>query len=631
MGNWMGRKKGKLVLKSRVIRTIRYGAIAAACTVLAGQASAKEPDLGQEVIHYPAPNQDIRELLEGVFEMVGASVQIAPNVQSVETNGTFDGPAQSVLTQILDSAGLIAYDDGLTTFIYTGDDIRNMRKAMDKSRANKVHAQADALGLIDKNNGIKVGPGNQITVRGVPRFISDVEALIESTPRLRSAAKGKGKTKKSPDGEISWRVFHLVHAQAEDRTVGSAYGNRDVRGVASLLQELVSEFYGEEELKAASIVASPSQNAVIVRDRADRLDEYEELIRLLDVERQQIQIDVQSIDINVDKAREIGVNFRVSDLLGENSILFGSGTASDLSLRPGQLITPSQRGGAVNFRIGDDDFIAARITALESKGIVNIVNRTELLAQDNETSVFTDTEEFVVPLIGERVADTERIEAGTKIYITPTVQSVGGERIIQALVDIEIGSLVASGTGIPIKRTATMSNHPKVRPGQTVVMTGFISQSEGEVTDKVPLLGDVPVVGRAFRSTFRQQGEVQKVFLITPRFVDLDEVADTHPILLQPQFDGASTYTPLTETLPFTEERVIFLPGLDYEDADGKLIERVDNGHLVKVNNVAEILNYVPPSQVETPKPLRKVTRVFVDENGNPAGRLTSFVSSEKE
>ena len=125
---------------------------------------------------------------------------------------------------------------------------------------------------------------------------------------------------------------------------------------------------------------------MIVRDLADRLPRYEQLIAALDVEPQSLEIEATIIDVNTDRLRELGINWRWSN--AGNSALFGNGTASDLALRAGQDITALGRGGIISAVLGSASQFVARISALQADGAARVVSSPQVVTLSDVEAVF---------------------------------------------------------------------------------------------------------------------------------------------------------------------------------------------------------------------------------------------------
>ncbi len=270
------------------------------------------------------------------------------------------------------------------------------------------------------------------------------------------------------------------------------------------------------------VVADSRLNAVIVRDTHERLAAYEQLIRALDIEPQLLEIEATIIDIDTNRLRTLGLNFRLQDAQGRNAALFGNGTASDLSLQPNANITPSGIGFFLSTVIKDGGTFTSRLNALEQNGVAKVVSRPQLLTLSDVEAVFDNTRTFYVRLTGERQVDLYNVTAGTTLRVNPHVTREHGETRIRMLVSIQDGGLTADNVdNIPVVQKAQINTQALILEGQSLLLGGMVVQSDTRDLAKVPVLGDLPVIKYLFRNKTRTNAHTERLFLITPRLASI--------------------------------------------------------------------------------------------------------------
>jgi type III secretion protein C len=306
-------------------------------------------------------------------------------------------------------------------------------------------------------------------------------------------------------------------------TPGQFPGQSDVLGygggsdvVAPLTQDVVR------------IEPNPYLNAVIVRDVPERMASYDSLIRALDVEPQLVEVEATIIDVDTDKARSLGINWRFSS--GGFGALFGNGTDSDTRLLPSgptrrgnvDNITPSGIGGTISTIIGSQREFLARITALETKGVTRVISRPQLMTLSNVEAVFDRTRTFYVRVAGREEVDLFNVTAGTVMRVNPHVFRDHDQTRIRVLVNIEDGSISNDRVqGIPVVDRATVATQAMVLDGESLLLGGMTIDEDTDMEYKIPLLGDIPVLGNLFKSKSKRRGHIERLFLITPRVASL--------------------------------------------------------------------------------------------------------------
>jgi type III secretion protein C len=281
------------------------------------------------------------------------------------------------------------------------------------------------------------------------------------------------------------------------------------------------------------VEANPFTNAVIVRDIPSRMASYDSLIRALDVEPQMIEIEATIVDINIDKLRQLGINWRLNT--GGFGALFGQGNANgndgDIRLLPTggsrrdnvNNITPSGVGGTISTIIGPQREFISRITALEQKGAARVVSHPQVMTLSNIEAVFDRTRTFYVRVAGREEVDLFNVTAGTVLRVHPHVFRDHDQTRIRMLINIEDGTLSQQSMvdNIPIVERASVSTQAMVMDGESLLLGGMTSDEDSDDVTKVPLLGDIPLLGNLFKTRAKQRAHTERLFLITPRLATL--------------------------------------------------------------------------------------------------------------
>jgi type III secretion protein C len=309
-----------------------------------------------------------------------------------------------------------------------------------------------------------------------------------------------------------------------------------VRGTDTLVAALTQVGYGQPAPEAADpaappefaprIEADPRLNAVIVRDLPERLDRYGALIKSLDVEPQSLEIEATIIDINTDRLRELGINWRYNH--GLSSLMFGNGTAADTRLNGQVDPTPAARGGVISAVIGDRYPFVARITALQSDGAAKVVSSPQVVTLSNVEAVFDNSATYYVRVAGREDVDLFNVTAGTRLRVTPHVFKDGDEAArIKLLVQIEDGGLTGQTVdNLPVVERSGINTQALISEGESLLIGGMVRDSATAGVDKVPVLGDIPVLGNLFKTQRKGGQRIERMFLITPRLASSRATTD---------------------------------------------------------------------------------------------------------
>src|SRR5262249_27962645 len=159
--------------------------------------------------------------------------------------------------------------------------------------------------------------------------------------------------------------------------------------------------------RQVTIEVEPRLNAVIVRDAPERLPRYEQLIAALDVEPQSLEIEATIIDVNTDRARELGVDWRWNN--AGNSASFSGGVPT---------VGP---GGVASVVLGSVGQFIARIRALQNEGAARVVSSPQVVTLSNVEALFDNSSTFYVRVAGREEVDLFNVSAGTTLRVTPHV------------------------------------------------------------------------------------------------------------------------------------------------------------------------------------------------------------------
>ena len=300
----------------------------------------------------------------------------------------------------------------------------------------------------------------------------------------------------------------------------------------------------------ASIEADTRLNAIIVKDAPERFPMYQKLIAMLDVPVPMIEIEARIIDVNKKRVSELGFDWGAAS----NNAAF---TFGDPTRAPGlsDLALGIRARVASNTVVLDGaSYLLARIRALETVGDARTVSRPSILTTDNLGALIDLSQTFYTSVSGERVANLVPVTVGTMLKVTPHMIEKDGERHIQMVVDIEDGTLVTRpGLSLPVVQKSTIATQAVILENQSLLIGGYSSENTQDQELRIPLLSDIPVLGRLFISTQRDTNKLDRLFLITPRIVDpaaLAKAVTTALPLPLPLPDAPPASAPLPTATP---------------------------------------------------------------------------------
>lgn len=367
-------------------------------------------------------------------------------------------------------------------------------------------------------------------------------------------------------------VYYLEHAESESLAETL---NKILSGAiktAAGQKSATDQMFGD-----VSITADKPTNALIVNATAEDYDGVKGLIAQLDIKRKQVFVEALILELSMDALLDIGVSLQGAADINNDSFTFGtsnlnSGSVSIPDLSPGSgtgntpnLLTKAVSGillgGMFNpiTTIGADGStitipaLTALIQLSETDSDVNVLSAPRLLTLDNEEA------EIVVganvPIItskskdndGNPINSVERKDVALTLRFTPQVTE---GNLVRMKIYQEISDVVENGVGTvdevgPTFTTRRLSNSIVARDGKTVVLGGMFQNNRTETKTKVPLLGDIPFLGRLFRSSSTGEKKTSLLIFITPRVIrdsaDLERITNENRATLGIFNEGKET------------------------------------------------------------------------------------------
>lgn len=302
------------------------------------------------------------------------------------------------------------------------------------------------------------------------------------------------------------RVIRLKHA--------------DAVAVADLLGELVS--VTTEEGQAVSIQADESLNALVVRADPATMKELLAIVAELDVRRAQVLIEAAVVEISIDVVDTVGVEAGAVDARGTSApilttTLNGIVGAMLANLDNNNEIDPAAVVGAATsptlaaLKLDRDGIsFGAIINALETDGRADLLSTPSVLTLDNQeasnsagqkipfrTGSFTTTTDGA----SNPFQTINREKVGVELRVTPHIHEDSSIRMVIHLKVGDVAPVLGQGFADVVTNERELDTTVLAEDRQIILLGGLIKDDDRRSTRKVPLLGDIPLVGRAFRST----------------------------------------------------------------------------------------------------------------------------------
>ncbi len=284
------------------------------------------------------------------------------------------------------------------------------------------------------------------------------------------------------------------------------------------------------------IEIDPRTNTLLISDIRERLPQVLAVADTLDTSTPQIEIVAKLIDMDTAAAQELGARWQVITGDGKNRVRQGFGPGSDNgntditdmkdwldpTKPPNEKWTPPVTNGDiaahVTHKFGTFGLVEGFIAALENERKAELLSNPRIVTVNNKEASITVGQE--IPLIVSDVAGnavTTLKQIGIKLRVTPRINPEVNTITLDVHPEVSDLSSQATVQGGVIINTSLADTRVVVKDGETAMIGGLIREVESRVTQRVPVLGKLPLIGRLFRyeNTVKQRREL--VIFITPR------------------------------------------------------------------------------------------------------------------
>ncbi|MGA8092741.1 MAG: type IV pilus secretin PilQ [Steroidobacteraceae bacterium] len=305
--------------------------------------------------------------------------------------------------------------------------------------------------------------------------------------------------------------------------------------------------------KRGNVAVDDRTNTLLLQDTPENLEQINRLVARLDVPVRQVEIEARVVLVNDDFNRQLGSTLGFTDVAanGQTGLVTTTGTAAGTDSIISSALTNDQANGSpfpvsvptgtnaanrynVNLPVGTPDGSIA-VGILSASHLVDL----ELSAAEAETEakdissprVITANQKQATIMQGVEIPYQQSASSGAtsisfknavlQLQVTP--QITPDNRIILDLDvrDDEVGQVVveSGGVNVPAIDTREVTTQVLVNDGQTVVLGGILTTQDSDVVNKVPWLGDIPILGTLFKNTNRTNNKDELLIFVTPKII----------------------------------------------------------------------------------------------------------------
>ncbi|MDA9744180.1 type IV pilus secretin PilQ [Candidatus Pelagibacter sp.] len=310
-----------------------------------------------------------------------------------------------------------------------------------------------------------------------------------------------------------FRLYYISPAQAKET-----------------LTELFSSGEGENSFSAIQITEEQTTRSIIIRGKEKDLDVVDKVIKEIDVRTKQVLIEAFLVTATSEFERALGTRIGAYRTKAGEPTIGGLGGGN----APTDFGVTSQDAGGFGAAAGDilDTGIAgtsgigvlkrtttsvlkAEINALENLGLGQIISNPKIFTLDNQTATVTQGTEIPYTTISDGAASTSFKEAALKLEVTPSI--VGDGNVLMTIKVNNDSVKEGSESDEPPVSKMEIDTRLLVADGDIVVIGGIKESTVNQNTNKVPALGDVPVIGNLFKGSTNSDDLSELLVFIAPR------------------------------------------------------------------------------------------------------------------
>ncbi|MGD8172449.1 type IV pilus secretin PilQ [Vibrio sp. TRT 21S02] len=291
-----------------------------------------------------------------------------------------------------------------------------------------------------------------------------------------------------------------------------------------------------------SISIDERTNSLLIRDLKENIDVIREIVDSLDIPVKQVQIEARIVSVNEGDLDELGVRWGVMSTNGSNSVagsiegnlwqagLYGGdGESGDGALPIDDFLNVNLAATAANAssiafqvaKLGSDTLLDLELSALQRESKAEVISSPRLITTNKKPAYIEQGTE--IPYLESSSSGATSVsfkKAVLSLKVTPQITPDNRLVLDLSVTQDRPGDVVKTGTGEAVAiNTQRIGTQVLVNNGETVVLGGIFQHSITDTVDKVPLLGDLPLLGALFRRSYQQMGKSELLIFVTPKVV----------------------------------------------------------------------------------------------------------------
>jgi len=373
--------------------------------------------------------------------------------------------------------------------------------------------------------------------------------------------------------------------------------NSNVEEMEKILSKLVSQMNSisaktvKKGAKAqkAMVVGDSERNALIVLATGEQIKNIRQVIRHIDIEKPQVYIKAKIVEISTGRSQQLGIRygFEGGKITDKGLFSIAGGTGAAPLMLGSNLLSFLDNNGTNRFSFGSSISeifaLGAKIDLLKNNGAARILSEPSILCTNNkEASIYVGKTQSILTKAQQStngqaniVNNYSREDIGITLKVKPRLSSHNKVTLTVETIIEDILPGESASVDRPTTTKRKVVTNAIVTNGKTIILGGLIKGSSGKSVSKVPILGDIPILGELFKSTSTSNGETNVVIYLTPYIVHKSSDLERLKIFLSKLEDIQARYSAFIQNrLEGRETGEPIRPDVEVSSSSGKKSKR---------------------------------------------------------
>jgi general secretion pathway protein D len=376
---------------------------------------------------------------------------------------------------------------------------------LQNSKVNSIYPQLDSIiksSFDKKTTDIKIVKdenSNSLIIIASKEYIKEILSYIKKLDTKENLAQN----------EVE--VLFIKNSNADD--------------IKKILDQIYAQKKQDKNVIKPSFTINSELNAIIVSSTKEELESIKKIIASLDIEKPQVYVKAQILEISETKAKDLGTELGI-----EGGVAGSSGIYTISSKLGGSSIaTSSAVGTALTDSLGDVSSglaIGATLHMLRTFDAAKVLSEPSLLCTNNQESTIY-VGKTVSVLVGESTENSstavtknsyQREDIGLTLKVTPRISADNKVSMKVTIVVEDAQSSITTDKPITSKRE--IITNAIVKNGENIIIGGLTKQTDYSTEKKVPVLGDIPIISYLFSYKYSTKDSTNLVLLLTPYIIE---------------------------------------------------------------------------------------------------------------